>query len=426
MLKRIIIISSWGLCSFAFGRWFSSSAQPRAAGHASVRSTASVATIEKIALPPPERAAGMPFLDLYHSLKASSAKERAAYHRSLEMLPKGPGRREAMVAFFQCMARISPQAAVDLLLTVNKEDIQCAAAAVLGGAPASATPLLVKMLLDLPPEVDPKWRETAVRGQMFFWAALDVSAAAQFAEQYQKVYPNLAAGGIVQCMAATDPEMATRWMKDHPEASRDPALLDGYVHGLFQNDPARAWQYLNEHCSEEAVTPLLKPVANFTFLQAADEAANFIKNLPTKEARRVALDGVVFIDPEAFATPETSAASLNQGVAEWITKFPPDEWPPAAMPYLLNRWREIDSKGAIAWMAQLPTPNRTAVVRQLAEKISPDNLKELLTVTAGDLHQDLLAAYARGLPTTPEQRKAYIEALDLAPADAAQLSLRQQ
>ena len=425
MLKRVIIISGCALCSFAFGRWLSSPAPSRVTVQGNGQPAAGVATIEKIALPPPERAAHVPFLDLYHDLRASSAEDRAAYLRSLELLPEGPEHRAALIAFFQCMATISPQAAADLVRTVNKEDIQRATKAVLGAAPASATPILVKMLLDLPPEVDPKWREKEVRGQMLFWAALDLTAAAQFAEQHQKVYPNLAGGGILQCMAVADPEMAARWMKDHPEASRDSDIVDGYVHGLFQKDPVLAWRYLAEHCSEEAVTPLLRPVAGYTFLHGADDAADFIKNLPTKEARRVALDGIVFLDPKMFATPQADAASLNLGVAEWLTKFPADEWP-GTMPYFLKRWRENDSKGAIEWMAQLPSPNRAAVAAQLVNDISADNLKELLAGTTGALRQDVLAAFARGLPTTPEQRKAYIETLELAPADATQLSLHEQ
>ena len=129
------------------------------------------------------------------------------------------------------MASLSPQAAADLVRQVAKGDIKRAAEAVLAATPASSTPVLVQMLLDLPADVDPAWREQMLRGQMFFWAALDPTAAAEFADQYQSTYPDLGGDGIIQCLAVADPAAAARWLEEHPDLSKKPAVMSDYLQG---------------------------------------------------------------------------------------------------------------------------------------------------------------------------------------------------
>ena len=76
--------------------------------------------------------------------------------------------------------------------------------------------------------------------------------------------------------------------------------------GVYQRDPVEARRYLIEHAMEEALRPSVKGVARLTFLNSADDAIDFIKQLPTKEARRAALDGIVNTNTEIFANTETS------------------------------------------------------------------------------------------------------------------------
>ena len=136
------------------------------------------------------------------------------------------------------MASINPQAAADLVQQVAKKISSRAALAVVGATSAPYTPVLVKMLLDLPADVDPQWRERKLNGQTFVWAALDPTAAAEFADQYQSTGPDLAAGGIVYGLAAADPAAAERWLKEHQYLSKQPAVMRNYLCGLYQNDPA--------------------------------------------------------------------------------------------------------------------------------------------------------------------------------------------
>ena len=192
MLKRLIIISCCALGGFAFGRWLS----PPAGARASERRMADSPVAPPAApveLPPPERAGRVPFVEFYRSLRSSSSGDHITYLHSLQKLPDGPDRRAALTAFFQCVASINPQEAADLVRQVGKDDIKRVVLAVLGATSTPHTPGLVKMLLDLPADIDPKWREEQLNGQMFFWAALDPTAAAQFADQYQSIYPDLAA-----------------------------------------------------------------------------------------------------------------------------------------------------------------------------------------------------------------------------------------
>ena len=264
-----------------------------------------------VELPPPERAGRVPFLDFYRSLRSSSSEEHVAYLHSLQALPDGPDRRAALTAFFQCMASISPQEAADLVRQVGKDDIERAFVAVLAATAAPYTPGLVKMLLDLPADIDPKWREQKLNGQMFFWAALDPTAAAQFADQYQSIYPDLAAYGIVQCLAAADPAAAERWLKEHPDLRKEPEVMSNYLKGLYQNDPADARRYLAEHATEEAVQPSLKGVARLTFLSSADDAAEFISHLPTKDARQARLTVSSTPTPRSSLTAKPAAPPLR-------------------------------------------------------------------------------------------------------------------
>ncbi|HEV2841448.1 MAG TPA: hypothetical protein VGW39_08995 [Chthoniobacterales bacterium] len=422
MFKRLVIISCCALGGFAFGRWLSPPADASAASApAAERRLADLQAAAPIELPPPERAGRVPFVEVYRSLRSSSTEERIAYLHSLQKLPDGPDRRAALTAFFQCMASIDPQKAVDLVRQVGKDDLERTVLAVLGATSAAYTPDLVKMLLDLP-DLDPKWREEKLNGQMFFWAALDPAAAAQFADEYQRIYPDLAASGIVQCLAAADPAAAERWLKEHPDLRKKPEIMSDYLKGLYQDDPASARRYLTEHATDEAVQPSLKGVARLTFLSSADDAAEFISHLPTKEARQAALDGILDTNIDLFANSETSRTALCEGLAEWVTKFSPDDWP-ATMSRFIDQWRELDPDGSVSWMARLPSPTRSAIAVEFVRHLAGDELKQFLATTAGDFRHDVLTAVAENLSEAPaDARKAVIEALELPPEDAAQLA----
>lgn len=226
MFKRLVIISCCALGGFAFGRWVSPPAGAQAVGAPTPEPRLADSQVApSVELPPPERAGRVPFVDLYRSLRSSSPEEHIVYLHSLQELPDGPDRRAALTAFFQGLASINPQEAMDLVRQVGKGDLERAVLAVLAATSALHTPDLVKMLLDLP-DLDPKWREQKLNGQMFFWAALDPTAAAQFADQYQSIYPDLAASGILQCLTAADPAAGERWLKEHPDLRKRPDRPD--------------------------------------------------------------------------------------------------------------------------------------------------------------------------------------------------------
>ena len=198
--------------------------------------------------------------------------------------------------------------------------------------------------------------------------------------------------------------------------------MTGYLKGLYQGDPANARRYLTEHATDEAVQPGLKGVARLTFLSSADDAAEFISHLPTKDARQAALDGILDINTEIFANSETSRTDLCEGLAEWVTKFSQDDWP-ASLSEFLGQWRELDPDGSVSWMAKLPSPTRSAIAGEFVRDLPADELKQVLATTAGDFHHDVLTAFAESLSQAPgDERKAVIEALELPPEDAAQLA----
>jgi hypothetical protein len=421
MLKRLIIISCCALGGFAFGRWLSPPAGARVAEQRVADSPAATPAAP-VELPPPERAGRVPFVEFYRSLRSSSSGDHITYLHSLQQLPDGPDRRAALTAFFQCVASINPQEAADLVGRVGKDDIKRVVRAVLGATSTPHTPGLVKMLLDLPADIDPKWREEQLSGQMFFWAALDPTAAAQFADQYQSIYPDLAAAGILQCLAAADPAAAERWLSEHPDLRKKPEIMSAYLKGLYWGDPANARRYLTEHATEEVVQPSVKEVARLTFMSSADDALEFISHLPTKDARQAALDGILATNLEIFANSETSRTALSAGLAEWVTKFSPDDWPTSVSSFL-DRWHEIDPDGSLSWMAELPAATRSALAGEWVRHLPAEELKQVLATTAGDFHHDVLTAFAATLSLVPdEERKAVIEGLELSREDAAQLA----
>jgi hypothetical protein len=421
MLKRLIIISCCALGGFAFGRWLSPPAGARVAEQLVADSP--VATpAAPVELPPPERAGRVPFVEFYRSLRSSSSGEHITYLHSLQKLPDGPDRRAALTAFFQCVASINPQEAADLVGQVGKDDIKRVVHAVLGATSTPHTPGLVKMLLDLPADIDPKWREEQLNGQMFFWAALDPTAAAQFADQYQSIYPDLAAAGILQCLAAADPAAAERWLSEHSDLRQKQEIMSAYIKGLYWGDPANARRYLTEHATEERVQPSVKEVARLTFMSSADDALEFISHLPTKDARQAALDGILATNIEIFVNSETSRTALSAGLAELVTKFSPDDWP-TSLSNFLDQWLEIDPDGSLSWMAELPSATRSAVAGEWVRHLPADQLKQVLATTAGDFHHDVLFALAETLSLVPdEERKAVVEGLELSREDAAQLA----
>jgi hypothetical protein len=420
IFKRLVIISCCALGGLAFGRWLSPPPLPRAAEQRQADSQ--VAPPAPLELPPPTRAGRVPFLEVYRSLRSSSAEEQVSYLHSLQKLPDGPDRRAALTAFFQCMASISPQKAADLVRQVGKDDIQRAALAVLGATPASSTAILVKMLVDLPADIDPKWREQRLNGQMYYWAAFDPTAAAQFADQYQSIYPDLATTGLLQCLAVADPVAAERWLNEHPDLRKRPEAMADYIHGLFQTDPANARRYITEHATDEALELSLRGVARFTFLSSPNDAVEFVSHLPTKESRQVALASILGTNTELFVNSETSRTALCAGLAEWVTKFSADNWP-TNMPQFLAEWHALDPAGPVSWMAKLPSSTRSLVAGNFLRAMGADETKQFVVSTAGDFHRDVLTALARELSQVPaDQRKGVIESLDLPPEDAAQLA----
>lgn len=417
-LKRLLILISCAVAGFAMGRWLSAPPRAPVPGPQIAESRTVPASPPK-AFPAAERAGRVPFADLYGALRTARTEEHRAYLRSILQLPEGPDRRAALTAFFQCLASISAQKAADLVPQTGDDDIQRAVLAILGATPASQTAILVKMLLDLPPETD-SWRAGKIRGQMFYWAAFDPTAAAQFADQYESTYPGLTASGIIQCIAATDPAAAERWLNQHPDLRKQSTVMSDYIQGLYQNDPAAARQFVTQNANDPAIQPAVKDLARLTFLHSADDALEFITHLPAKEARRAALDGVVDTNIDLFVTAENNRTALRAGLAEWVMKFPEDEWPDF-MPRFLEKWRTLDPDGSFNWMANLPSPTRSAIAREVVRDLPPPEVKQLLARTTGDLHRDVVAAVSQRLSKFPEDRQAFIEELGLSPEDAAQL-----
>jgi hypothetical protein len=403
IFKRLVIISCCALGGFAFGRWLSPPDGIRAAEKRMADSQGATPAA-RVELPPPERAGRVPFVEVYRSLRSSGTKEHVTYLHSLQNLPEGPDRRAALTAFFQCMASINVQEAADLVRQVGKDDIDRAVSAVLGAAPAPDTPVLVKMLLDLPADVDPKWREQKLNAEMYCWAVLDPTSAAQFADQYQEIYPDLAAQGIIQCLAAEDPAAAQRWLEEHPDLAKQPKVISNYIQGLYQNDPANARRYLTEHATDEAVQPSLKGIARRTFLSSADDAVQFIAHLPTKDARQTALGAILDTNTELFTNTETPQSALFAGMADWVTKFPSDDWP-TYLSLFLGQWHQLDPDSSISWMAKLPAPTRSAVAVQLVGHLQFDEVKKVLTTSVGDFHRDLLTAIAGNLSQVAVDRR---------------------
>jgi hypothetical protein len=420
MFRRLVIISSCALGGFAFGRWLSPPADGPKTEQRVANSQVS-APDSPVQLPSPERAGRVPFIEIYRSLRSSNAGQQLGYLRSLQALPDGSDRRAALIAFFQCMAGINPQEAANLVRQLGKQDIERAVVAVLAVTDAQHTPILVKMLLDLPADTDPSWREEMLKLQMFYWAALDPTAAMEFAEQYQSIYPDLAAAGILHCLAAADPPAAERWLKEHPDLAGQPQFISDYLQGLFQNDSAKARRYLIEHATEAAVQDSLKRAARLTFLSSADDAAQFISQLPTKDARRTALGGILDTNTELFNNAETSRTALCAGLAEWVTNFPEEEWPDIVSPFL-RKWREFDPDGSVSWMANLPSPTRSGIAREFVRDLSDDQVKQVLATTAGDFHHDVLTAFATSLSRDPDIRKSVLQAVGLSPEDVAQIA----
>lgn len=418
LFKRLTIVSCCALAGFVVGRQVST---PVAAVAPAIYAAESPADLAED-IPVPDRAGRVPFAELYRSLRSASYEKRSAYLGSLEKLPVGPDRRAALTAFFQCIASINPQAAAELVREVGKDDMERAALAVMAVTPASATPVLVKMLLDLPAGLDPEWEERQLRGQMYYWAVIDPAAAAEFADRNQEAHPGLVGAGILENLAASDPVAAERWMEKHPELRGDRAAVHGYVVGLYQQDPAMARRYLMEHATEEVIGPALQTVALHTLLSSSDEAAKFIRDLPTKEARRIALDGIVDMNTEIFAGKEASETSIYAGVADWVTKFPTDEWP-YLMPGFIRNWHNLDPNGSVNWMAQLPPSTRPAVASALLQNLTDPEVKAVLATASGDFHRDILSAYGTRLPSNPEIREQMIAALNLPSEDAAALAL---
>ena len=103
-----------------------------------------------------------------------------------------------------------------------------------------------------------------------------------------------------------------------------------------------------------------------------------------KRARRAALDGILDINTELFADSETSRTALCAGLAEWVTKFSPDDWP-TTMSDFFDQWRELDPDGSLSWMANLPSATRSAIAAEFMRHLPNDQFRQVLATTSRGL-----------------------------------------
>ena len=111
------------------------------------------------------------------------------------------------------------------------------------------------MLLDLQfADVDPKWREQKLNGQMFFLAAVDPASAAAIR---RSIPEHLSRPRCSRHRPVSGGKQSRRGgalqLKEHPALRKEPEVMSDYLRGLYQDDPANARRYLAEHATEEEV-----------------------------------------------------------------------------------------------------------------------------------------------------------------------------
>lgn len=284
--------------------------------------------------------------DLLHSAPKEAL---TAWIKRLEELPVGPRRTAGLTAFFKTLAQIDTNTAVDLALSLNRQEPRWVAIAAISNAtPAANLNEVARMYTAL------NEKKLALSDFVRSWSRSDPVATAEFLSSYGGDLENNDFAPLMANWAALDPAAARDWLAKHP-VRRDEAVYAGFYSGWLEYDRSAALNDLRTRLEDQTFNKALKAVSMDLFKDSQEALRAFILTLPPA-AQETGVDAIV---------GDVTAVYLSGGpdleadeVAKWLVTLPEKLWN-GNVGEILNRWDQAARDG---WIDQLAPGTRDAVL----------------------------------------------------------------
>lgn len=329
-------------------------------------------------------------------------------------MPSGPARATAINAFFKVLVQTDPARAVELVLSLtNREARGLAATAVQGAAPETAFPEVARMLVGLDDDFLTEF--------VLLWSRFDPVSTSHFVEANPAKVDSNTLALLLENWAAIDPRAAQVWLDGLDPNQKKSDVIEGFISGWFENEPAAALAYLAEHANEKKYRRAIRSAARTLFDKSPSDAAGFVTQLQNADARATAIDEVA-----AHATDRIWGGNLKfppEGVARWMLTLPNDAWR-SHLGAVLSTWSRTDSTAAEAWLNQLPLPARDQIAAEFCANFDweapQSGVVAGLRINDPALRADTLAELRKRIGTR-EQGSEIIVHLQLSPREKAEL-----
>ena len=347
-------------------------------------------------------------------LESAPKEALATWVKRLEHLPLGPCKTAGINAFFKALSQIDAATAVELALSMKRQDPRWTAiGAVSKAMPAANLSEVARMYTAL------NEKKLSLADLVWNWSRSDPVATAKFLSNYGGQVDNADVAQLMTNWAALDPAAAQAWLTEHQDR-REAGVYAGFYSGWVEHDRTTALNDLRARVDDETYGKALDTVSKDLFKDSADAARTFILMLPPAAQEA----GVGAIVGDVTAVYLSGAGELQADeVAKWLITLPDKLWR-ENLGEVMNRWDYRDRAGLDGWIDQLPSTTRDAVLADYCKAsgayLQVENVRAGLKILDQNLREETLRHVFN--ETEPEDHEQFLTDADLLPAEKEELA----
>jgi hypothetical protein len=354
--------------------------------------------------------ATVPFSELYDVLKSASREQLLAWARDLERMPRGPRQRAAVAAYYKSLVQVDHHAALEAVLHAKNLDMRdVALEAMSRAAPESIWGDLAEMLELLPHQRRRGFREDVI----WNWSRVDPAATSRFIEKHPVAGEDERLFSLLCNWTEIDPTSARDWLEESASRQTKDAFRAFLTTWAGADRPA-AINYAVANATRANFAEALNDLAYYFVRQFRDDATTLLLLLPREQARE-AMKAISHNTTAIFIHAPEDYQKPPDVIAPWMVRQALDLWDDS-IGNVVNSWLIQEAGAATAWLNQLPTERRDAVIADLCQ--TPSDFKERvftlgLTIHDRKVRDVALGNFARGLGQTQEEAIEAISQLEI-------------
>ncbi len=351
----------------------------------------------------------VPFQELYNVLASRPESELQDLARQLNEQPISRENSQRITTFFKAWSHLDPVAALAAATRFSTAERRgTAISAVLEGADSTAAEALAKTIVALPVDaVPPHTQRNFVGVATTKWSELDPAAAAAFMDTVPappgSMFPD--SHQIAMNWAAVDPQAALAWAQQHDLNStfQTHFATSGAINGWWQKEPGAAEAYVASHMSTLEDRQIASTLVSQIFNSDPKRAVDFVNQLPDVEARRQA-DSMIAIQL-GWTDPK--------GAAVWASNLP-DDVRAIALNSSVEHWAQSDAAAAGQWLNSLNGTTRDQAVSGYSSAVSRTDPANALgwaaTISDARVRENSLDRIARSwMSRSPTEAKVWVQ-----------------